>query len=149
MILLATPTQLFDIANLFAITGWLALSISLFIKPFRNRFQIYSGLWVPFGMGVIYATLFYLAKDTDIHGGFSSLQDVRALFSNDHLLLAGWVHYLAFDLFVGTWIAKDSQEKLLNPLMILPLLGLTFMFGPIGLLVYLLLRRFFNPKPKA
>jgi hypothetical protein len=51
---------------------------------------------------------FYAA---DTRGGFSSLAAVAELFSNQWLLLAGWVHYLAFDLFVGTWETRDAVDR--------------------------------------
>jgi hypothetical protein len=68
------------------------------------------------------------------------VSEVRALFANDFALTAGWVHYLAFDLFVGTWIARTGLEAGLPRPLLLPCLALTFMLGPAGLLAYLLLR---------
>ena len=73
-------------------------------------------------------------------GGFSSLADVSALFSNPWLLLAGWTHYLSFDLFVGSWEVRDAIERGIPHLMVVPCLALTFLFGPAGWLLYLGLR---------
>jgi hypothetical protein len=56
------------------------------------------------------------------------------------LLLAGWVHYLAFDLFIGSWQVRDSQQRGIGHLFVIPCLVLTFLFGPAGLLCYLALR---------
>lgn len=56
------------------------------------------------------------------------------------LLLAGWVHYLAFDLFIGSWEVRDAQRHGLSHLLVVPCLALTFLFGPVGLLLYLGLR---------
>jgi hypothetical protein len=56
------------------------------------------------------------------------------------LLLAGWVHYMAFDLFIGAWETRDARRAGVPHLMVVPCLILTFMLGPIGLLVYLALR---------
>ena len=56
-------------------------------------------------------------------GGFSSLQDVSALFGNPWLLLAGWTHYLAFDLLVGAWEVRDARDRRIRHLLVLPLLG--------------------------
>jgi len=74
-------------------------------------------------------------------GGFSSLEQVRLLFSNDATLLAGWLHYLAFDLFVGLWVTADSTGRSIPRWLVVPCLVLTFFAGPIGLLLYLGLRR--------
>ncbi|MEO8181827.1 MAG: ABA4-like family protein, partial [Deltaproteobacteria bacterium] len=73
-------------------------------------------------------------------GGFSSLHEVAQLFENPWLLLAGWVHYLAFDLLVGGWIVRDARARGIRHLFVLPSLMLTFLFGPAGWLSYLALR---------
>jgi len=73
-------------------------------------------------------------------GGFDSLEHVKLLFTNDRAVLAGWVHYLAFDLFVGCWEVLDAQERGFRHVFVIPCLFLTFMFGPAGLLLYLALR---------
>jgi hypothetical protein len=65
---------------------------------------------------------------------------VAALFENHWLLLAGWVHYLAFDLFIGSWEVRDAAKNGIAHWMVIPCLVLTFLFGPIGLLLYFLLR---------
>lgn len=73
-------------------------------------------------------------------GGFSTLADVGMLFSNPWLLLGGWVHYLAFDLLVGSWELQDAREHGIPHWMVVPCLTLTFLFGPSGWLLYTLLR---------
>ncbi|MCE9600023.1 MAG: DUF4281 domain-containing protein [Spirochaetia bacterium] len=73
-------------------------------------------------------------------GGFGSLEGVSLLFQNPYALLAGWIHYLAFDLFVGSWISAHAAKHSISRFLILPCQFLTFMFGPVGLLSYLLLR---------
>ena len=73
-------------------------------------------------------------------GGFGSLSDVALLFQNQDLLLAGWIHYLAFDLFIGCWEVRDAIRHDISIVFIIPALLLTFMFGPVGLLAYLLIR---------
>jgi hypothetical protein len=73
-------------------------------------------------------------------GGFGTLAGVALLFSNPWKLLAGWVHYLAFDLFTGTWEVRDSIDKGVPHLIVIPSLALTFLFGPMGLLLYIATR---------
>ena len=73
-------------------------------------------------------------------GGFSSVAGVAALFSDPWLLVAGWLHYLAFDLLVGRWEAQDAASRGLSPWLTAPCLLLTFMFGPAGWLLYMSLR---------
>ena len=73
-------------------------------------------------------------------GGFSTLEGVGTLFSNPWLLLAGWVHYLAFDLLVGSWQLQDARERGISRLLVIPCFTLTFLFGPAGWLLYIVMR---------
>jgi hypothetical protein len=73
-------------------------------------------------------------------GGFSSLAAVAALFRTEGVLLAGWVHYLAFDLVVGAWICRRGSAEGMNPWLIRLCLPPTFLAGPVGLLLFLGLR---------
>ena len=67
------------------------------------------------------------------------------MFAVPGALTAGWVHYLAFDLFVGTWISERSARLGLGHAWVIPLLLMTFMFGPLGLLAFVLLRALRDP----
>ena len=69
-----------------------------------------------------------------------SIDNIRALFMTDGGIVVGWTHYLAFDLFVGLWIAKDADAKGFSRLVQFPFLLLTFLAGPIGLLLWLFAR---------
>jgi hypothetical protein len=82
-------------------------------------------------------------------GGFNTLDNVMLLFTDRWLVTAGWIHYLAFDLFIGGWELADSRSRRVPHLAMIPLLLLTFFFGPIGLLAYLCLRLFFHPRAAA
>jgi hypothetical protein len=73
-------------------------------------------------------------------GGFSTLAGVGVLFSNPWLLLAGWVHYLAFDLLIGSWELEDAAERGIAHWVVVPCLLLTFLFGPAGWLLYRIVR---------
>jgi hypothetical protein len=73
-------------------------------------------------------------------GGFGTLDEVAALFRSPGNLLAGWLHYLAFDLFVGRWIVDDALSRAGPRWPVLPCLALTFLFGPVGLLLHFALR---------
>jgi len=73
-------------------------------------------------------------------GGFGSLADVATLFQKRELLLAGWIHYLCFDLFIGAWEVRDARRNGIPHLVVIPCLIMTFMLGPIGLLFYFAIR---------
>lgn len=132
-----TAERLFSILNLMTIAAWLPLVI----LP-RARWATRGvPVVVPLLLAVVYVVL---VASTLPHseGGFSSLSAVRTLFENHWALLAGWVHYLAFDLFVGGWEVRDAQRRGIPHLLVIPALLLTFLFGPGGLLLYLVTRSF-------
>src|SRR3546814_15960073 len=71
---------------------------------------------------------------------FTSLAGVMALFATKGGMVVGWVHYLAFDLFAGMWIARDADQKSFSRVVQFPCPVLTLMAGLVGLLAWLLVR---------
>ena len=132
-----TPEQLFSVLNTMTVAAWLPL---VFLPRKRWATTVVPLAW-PSTLALIYAVV-VVATVMQSEGGFSSLAAVRALFANDWALLAGWTHYLAFDLFVGGWEARDAQRRGVRHLLIVPALVLTFLVGPGGFLLYLARRRF-------
>jgi hypothetical protein len=131
-----TPETLFQIANPAALLGWGALVLS----PLAPRLaDILAGIVIPLALSVGYAGL-VLAFWATAPGGFGSLPDVMALFTSAPVALAGWLHYLAFDLFVGAWVARTARSEDIPHLFALPCLALTFLFGPAGYLCFSILR---------
>jgi hypothetical protein len=133
-----TAAQVFTIANPFALLGWAVLAAAVALKRPWLRDVAAGQLW-PLALAVLYVVA--LAAGWGASGGnFSSLAGVRQLFSADWTLLAGWVHYLAFDLFVGAWIAAAAERAGLTRLWLIPVLPLTFLFGPAGFLLFFVIR---------
>ncbi len=130
-----TPGQLFSTLNLVTMVAWLPL---VFLPRARWAVNVVPVV-MPFLLGIIYVVLVTVALPFG-EGGFSSLAAVRTLFEDPWALLAGWVHYLAFDLFVGGWEVRDAQRRGIPHLLVVPVLVLTFLFGPGGLLLYLAIR---------
>jgi hypothetical protein len=129
------PNQIFSLANATALVAW-ALLIFL---PRRRWATLVAGGVVPAALALSYVAI----VTTSWHGssgGFSSLPAVAELFGHPWLLLAGWIHYLAFDLLVGSWEVRDAQAQRIPHLAVVPCLVLTFLFGPAGWLVYRALR---------
>jgi hypothetical protein len=62
------------------------------------------------------------------------------LFDNPHIALAGWLHYLAFDLLIGMAIARVARAENIAFVLVVPCLVLTFLFGPAGFLAFAGLR---------
>jgi hypothetical protein len=131
-----TPEALFSLASTAVLPGWLLLVL---VPRWRWTARLVTGVVLPALLGVLYAAVIAIHWG-GAEGGFSSLAEVKRLFESPWLLLAGWVHYLAFDLFVGAWEVRDAARLGLPHLLVIPCLLLTFLFGPIGLLLYLALR---------
>lgn len=135
-----TPDQIFSITNSTALLGWLALAVF----PRRRWSFVIAGLVLPAIFAVIYtaiaATQFFSSD-----GSFSSLAGVSTLFMNPWMLLAGWLHYLAFDLITGTWEVRDAKTRGVPHLLVVVCLFFTLMFGPVGWLLYMIVRRPYAP----
>ncbi len=127
---------IFSIANFTAIAGWILL---IFAPRWTWTRKIVLSAAPPLLLSVAYLILIVLFFGK-AEGGFGSLADVSRLFANQWALLAGWIHYLAFDLFVGSWEVKDAQTRGISHWFIIPCLILTFLLGPIGFLLYHTLR---------
>jgi Domain of unknown function (DUF4281) len=140
-----SPDEIFVFANRFAIVGWLLLVVGLFAPPrWAPRVLFFGGRVVPLMLCAGYAVALVRGWGTAPGGGFSTLDGVATLFASKPLLLAGWVHYLAFDLWLGRWqvdqtMAADSSTLL--KVLTIPCLFATLMFGPAGLLLYFVLAR--------
>ena len=130
------PEQVFSLANSVALAGWILL---IFGGRARWTANLVCGLIVPVLLACVYTWLI-LAHWGETAGSFGTLAGVTALFSNPWLLVAGWVHYLTFDLFIGCWELRDARQRGIPHLIAVPCLLLTFLFGPAGLLLYLAVR---------
>ena len=131
-----TPETVFLLCNNAAAIGWIVLILT-------PRFPIFARLVIPVGLcGLLAVVYLYLVVSdfNDAEGSFTSLAGVAQLFANPKVVLAGWIHYLVFDLFVGCWEVRDSRRHGIHHLLVVPSLILTFLLGPIGLLTYLILR---------
>jgi hypothetical protein len=134
------PDLAFSWANFVAIFGWTGLVAALFWPRVRPAALTLARFTVPALLAGAYLLLLAQGWGQVAGGGFGSIDQVRALFADDSALAAGWLHYLAFDLFVGAWILRDAAARQVPALLVLPCLPLTFLFGPAGLLAYLALR---------
>lgn len=128
--------HLFSAASFLAMAGWLALLASPFTPKWSNRIAAWI---VPSLIAVVYTALM-LVHFSGADGDFSSLDGVARLFASRPVLLAGWLHYLAFDLALGAWEVRDASRRKVSFWWVLPCLPATFLFGPAGFLMYLAVR---------
>ena len=134
-----TPPWLFQVANTAALLGWIWLLVWLILPDTLRQKTRMVGLLLPLLLGVLYAAAMLTYFNVS-NGGFDTLENVMSLFTRPGMVLAGWVHYLAFDLFVGWCISRDAVNRRINRLLIIPCLVLTLLFGPVGLLLYAAVR---------
>lgn len=142
------PNFIFEITGPVILLSWLPLLASPFVPAIREWTWRITGFIVPGLIAVAY--VFLIAAGIGEVGGtdFGSLPEIRRVFANDSALAAGWFHYLAFDMVVGTWIARDGVARRVPGLLLLPCMVLTFLFGPAGFLLYLLVRLTFSRTPQ-
>ena len=140
---------IFSACGALATLGWAGL---VFLPGQRLVVEVLARMVIP---GAIACTYIYLMATN--HGAappdasFGSLDGVAAFFTVRGLLLAGWIHYLAFDLFVGSWEVSDARANGVHHLLVVPCLFVTFMAGPAGLLLYFIVkyaRRAFGVRAK-
>ncbi len=132
-----TPDVVFSITNFVAMPMWLLMIIlpKWKVTQFLIAYKV-----VPIVLSLVYP--FYILLSIQSGGGldFGSLTSVMALFTQENAVLAGWVHYLAFDLLVGMWMLNQNQKVGLHQLLMAPCLFFTFMLGPVGFLLFTVFR---------
>ncbi|MDA0272436.1 MAG: ABA4-like family protein [Proteobacteria bacterium] len=127
------------IINAAVLPFWLLLLVAPHTRV--TNLAVHSGL-VPILLGAVY--IFYLM--TSILGGgpegasMNSLQGLLIAFSDADTLVGAWSHYLIFDLFVGAWLVRDAKRENIHHLAVVVPLILTLMAGPLGLVLYLVIR---------
>ena len=127
---------LFAISSPIAMLGWIALIISPIIPKWSDRIATYIS---PGLLSLAYMSLI-LAFWADAEGGFDTLANVQLLFTQSEIAMAGWLHYLAFDLFMGAWIVREARKASISHWFIIPILPMTLLFGPIGFVLFLALK---------
>lgn len=145
--------QIFGFANLWAMLCWIVLAFA------PKRDQIVTPLFYA-GVGLLalsYAVLIVSLLGGMIGGGtgstggtldFTTLAGVQALFDSQGGATIGWIHYLAFDLLVGIWVARNADRHGYLRIVQIPILFFVFMAGPLGLILYLILRLTCKGRPE-
>lgn len=131
-----SPEIIFNVTQPLALFGWLLLLFSPLIPTLADRI---AGVVIPILLALVYAVMLiiYLPES---EGGFTSLPEIMKLFTVPGLAMTGWLHYLAFDLFIGGWEVRTARREGIAHWQVLPCLALTLLAGPIGLMLFLALR---------
>ncbi|MFZ4628360.1 MAG: ABA4-like family protein [Blastocatellia bacterium] len=130
------PEQIFMAVNSLALVGWLLL---VFAPRWRWTSRLVLSGTIPLLLAGSYVVLL-VSTFGQAEGGFGSLAELQLLFRSEWSVLTGWIHYLAFDLFIGTWELRDAQARGIAHAWVIPCLLLTFLLGPVGLLAYFAMR---------
>ena len=128
-----TPELMFSLSGTVALVGWISLAAGILLRNALLR-DTMAGLAIPLALSAAYAVLILVFWWT-AEGGFDSLANVQKLFTSPWIALAGWIHYLAFDLAIGALLARKIMAAGLSRLFLIPILPLAFLFGPIGFLL--------------
>jgi hypothetical protein len=134
---------LFRFCNATVLPGWILL---VFAPGWKWSARFIAPFLIPCVLAIVYIGLF-ISQWGHLEGNFTTLSGVEMLFENRFIVIAGWIHYLAFDLFIGSWEVRDAQRQRIPHLAVVPCLLLTFLFGPVGLLLYLGLRGALRKSP--
>jgi len=140
--------SLFNFFNSAILLPWALL---LFLPKWKGTQKMIEWHLPVLILGIVYLILlvtdfFIISSGSPID--FLSLTGIKAAFTRDEVMLIGWVHYLAFDLFVGIWESVDAQKNELSHFLLVPCLILTLMYGPVGFVLYWVFRQWYGSKEK-
>lgn len=132
-----TTSAVFQFANTIAMLMWVLM---ILLPNWKGTRFLVDYKLVPILLSGLY--IIYIVQSVQGGGSmdFSSLESVKKLFTVEIAVLAGWLHYLAFDLVVGMWILDQNRVLKINHLILVPCLLGAFIFGPVGFLLYMIVR---------
>ncbi|RFS15630.1 ABA4-like family protein [Emticicia sp. C21] len=128
----------FSVVNALVMPQWLLM---IFAPYWRWTLKLTDSYLIPVLLAVTYAFYVIMSLDDLDFMSFSTLAGIKQMFSAEQSVLVGWIHYLCFDLIAGTWIYKDSLTKGKNRIVVGICLFLCLMLGPIGFLLYWIIRK--------
>lgn len=136
-----TPAAIFSLVNFITMPMWVLL---IFLPNWKLTGLLVNFKVIPIALSVVY--IFYIVQSILGDGlmDFGSLSSVMELFTKENAVLAGWVHYLAFDLLVGMWMVSQNKELGIHKFLMAPCLFFTFMFGPFGFLIFMAIKTIRN-----
>ena len=142
-----TYENIYLVANWGVIPFWMLL---IFFPHYQLTNFFAQSIIIPLLLATGYVYLSYtIFLEGNIFDGFelySGLDGLYSMFSNEALLLIFWLHFLALSLFAGAWIIRDSKKYYIPKIITIPSLILTYFSGPVGLVIYWLIRIFFAKK---
>jgi hypothetical protein len=135
--IVVSPQLVFELANPLALVGWALLLFSPLMPKIADRI---GGYGIPVALAAVYLVML-VVHAPNAEGGFGSLDAVMVGFTVPGIAMAGWLHYLALDLFVGGWEVRTARREAIPHWQVIPCLALTLFAAPVGLTLFLGLRR--------
>ncbi|WP_442266496.1 ABA4-like family protein [Tenacibaculum sp. ZS6-P6] len=131
------PSDIFSISGMLAMLMW---SLMIFLPKWKVTRILIDFKIIPLLLSIIYMIYIFISIRQGGMMDFGSLTSVMKLFTVENAVLAGWIHYLAFDLVVGMWMLDQNKELKIHPVILAPCLFGTFMLGPIGFLLFTIIK---------
>ena len=136
------PTDIFDLAGMITMPMWLLMII---LPKWKSTQLLMDYKVVPICLSIIYVIFISIGMNKNgSFPDFSNLNSVMHLFTEENMVLAGWIHYLAFDLLIGMWMIDKNKILKINQLVMAPILFCTFMLGPVGFLLFTIIKTFYK-----
>jgi hypothetical protein len=129
-------SDIFSFGNTFVLLGWLLL----LVFPLWRYTQVINLNGMIIILAILYTYMIGKGIQNFDPNSFSTLANVKLLFQSDDAVAAGWLHYLAYDLFVGTYIVKESVKLFIPRWIYTLILPFAFMFGPVGYLIFFIVK---------
>lgn len=119
-------------------------SLLVFLPRWRVTYYVVYSIALPVLFSLLYVWFFLAGSQETVPTveGVAMMESVMSNFSTPQVFLAGWIHFLLFDLLVGAWITKDAAGSGVHHIAVVPCLALTLFAGPAGLLLYIIIRFF-------
>lgn len=127
----------FLVVNYSVLPAWLLLVVA---PSWRWTSRIVHSALIPTVLGIAYGVLLFSDQPGPQGSSFFTLDGVMRIFTSRQTVIACWLHYLIFDLFVGSWVARDARRLGVRHALCVPSLALTLLFGPLGLVSWLAIR---------
>lgn len=128
-----TPALVFSICSKLVLPQWLLMIVA---PKWKWTQKLVASRIIPFLLAIVYAYYILTSFGSAEGGGFGTLEEVMQLFTVEGAVLAGWIHYLAFDLLIGSWVLTTAQKKGIHHALVVPCLIGCFILGPVGFLVF-------------
>ena len=142
-----TLENIYTFANLGVIPFWLLLMF--FPNETITKFIVHSVV-APLILSAAYIyiaiNIFLESNIFEVFNLYYGLEDLYTVFSNESFLLIFWLHFLSISLFVGSWISRDCVRYNVPKFIMVFILTITYFTGPVGLIIYWVIRLFFAKK---